>query len=293
MPPKRRGRSGGAPPVFDPVAMEAEIARRVAEALAAYELANPRNGPGGGGGAGNPGGGGGNPRPCSYKDFMNCKPHQFAGTGGVIELTRWFEKTESVFQISDCTADSQVKFSACTFMHAALSWWNSHVQTIGIVQANALSWEALKTMMIEEYCPRTELQKLEQELWNLTMKGSDITGYTNRFNDLSVLCPAMVTPVAKKIERYIWGLTAQIQNSVTAFNPLTYESAKSIATRMTDQAVRQGTMVPRAEPSRDQNKRKRWNNNNNNNRQINSQAPPQGQRTKTAYAAVPVNAVAP
>jgi len=213
MPPKRRGRSsggGGAPPIFDPVAMEAIIAERVAAALLAYELAHPGGGGGGGGGGGagpeNPGGGGGNPRPCSYKDFMNCKPHEFAGTGGVIELTRWFEKTESVFQISNCTADSQVKFAACTFMRAALSWWNTHVQTIGIVQANALTWGALKTMMIEEYCPRSELQKLEQELWNLAMKGSDITAYTNRFNDLSVLCPAMVTPLTKKIERYIWGL---------------------------------------------------------------------------------------
>ena len=163
MPPKRRGRptgTGGAPPVFDPVAMEAIIAERVATALAAYELSHPGNG-GGGGGPGNPDGNGGSPRPCSYKDFMICKPHNFAGTGGVIELTRWFEMTESVFQISNCTADCQVKFSACTFMHAALSWWNTHVQTIGIVEANALTWAGLKTMMIEEYCPRTELQKLE------------------------------------------------------------------------------------------------------------------------------------
>ncbi|KAL4571035.1 hypothetical protein LXL04_017785 [Taraxacum kok-saghyz] len=305
MPPKRRGRptrAGGAPPVFDPVAMEAIIAQRVTEALVAYELAHPGNGNGGGGGAGNPGGNGGNPRPCSYKDFMNYRPHNFAGTGGVIELTRWFEKTESVFQISNCTADSQVKFSACTFMHAALSWWNTHVQTIGIVQANALTWAELKTMMIEEYCPRTELQKLEQELWNLTMQGSNITGYTNRFNDLSVLCPAMVTPVAKKIERYIWGLSFEIQNSVTALNPLTYESFKNVAICMTDQAVRKGTMVPRAEPSREQHKRKPWNSNNsnnnsnnntNNNRQMITQGPPKRQHTTTAYAAIPINAVAP
>lgn len=168
MPPKKRGRpsgTGGDPPPFDPAAMEAMIQERITSALVAYELAHPTGGGGGGGGGGGAGPPpGGNPKPCSYKDFMSCKPHNFAGTGGVIELTRWFEKTESVFQISNCTADCQVKFSACTFMHAALSWWNTHVQTIGIVQANALTWAELKTMMIEEYCPRSELQKLEQEL---------------------------------------------------------------------------------------------------------------------------------
>ena len=159
-------------------------------------------------------------------------------------MTRWFEKTESVFQISNCTADCQVKFAACTFMHAALSWWNTHVQTTGIVEANAMTWGELKTMMIEEYCPRSELHKLEQELWNLTMQGSDIAGYTHRFNDLAVLCPGMVAPVAKKIEKYIGVLAPQIQNSVTAFNPLTFEIVKGIAIRLTDQAVRQGTKVP-------------------------------------------------
>ena len=302
MPPKKRGRpsgTGGDPPPFDPAAMEAMIQERITSALVAYELAHPTGGGGGGGGGGGAGPPpGGNPKPCSYKDFMSCKPHNFAGTGGVIELTRWFEKTESVFQISNCTADCQVKFSACTFMHAALSWWNTHVQTIGIIQANALTWAELKTMMIEEYCPRTELQKLEQELWNLAMKGSDITGYTNRFNDLSVLCPAMVSPLIKKIERYIWGLAPQIQNSVTAFNPITYESAKSVAIRMTDQAVRQGLMAPKAEPRQDQHKRKHGNNNNNNsnsnnNRQMITQGSPKRQHTTTAYAAIPVNAVAP
>ncbi|HZM24214.1 MAG TPA: hypothetical protein VFC02_20885, partial [Anaerolineales bacterium] len=280
--------------------VQAMIAESVAAALAAFQAANPGGGGGGGGGgAGGAGGGGGNPRPCSYKDFMNCKPHNFAGTGGVLELTRWFEKTESVFQICNCPANSQVKFAACTFNHAALSWWNTHVQTIGIVQANAMTWEALKTMMTEEYCPRTELQKLEQELWNLKMQGSDVTRYTNRFNELATLCPGMVTPMAKKIERFIGGLSPQIQNSVTAFNPLTYESVKSVAIRMTDQAVRNGTMAPKAEPSREQHKRKFWNNsnsnnnNNNNNRQLTAQAPPKRPHINTVYAAVPINAVAP
>ena len=65
---------------------------------------------------------------------------------------------------------------------------------------------------------------------------------------------------------------------------------------MTDQAVRNGTMVPKAEPRREQHKRKPWknnNNNNNNNRQITSQAPPKRQHTVTAYAAVPISSVAP
>ncbi|GJX01305.1 hypothetical protein Tco_0185218 [Tanacetum coccineum] len=66
-------------------------------------------------------------RECSYSEFLKCKPLDFKGTEGVIGLTRWFEKMESVFSIGNCTAASQVKFATCTLQDDALTWWNSHV----------------------------------------------------------------------------------------------------------------------------------------------------------------------
>ena len=72
---------------------------------------------------------------------------------------------------------------------------------MGLPTANALTWEELKIMLLEEYCPRGEVQKLEQEFWNLTMKGSEIQAYTTRFTELAVLCPGMVSPEYKKVER--------------------------------------------------------------------------------------------
>nr|KAJ0224699.1 hypothetical protein LSAT_V11C100027260 [Lactuca sativa] len=97
---------------------------------------------------------------------------------------------------------------------------------MGIDDANSMQWEELKRMLVEEYCSREEIHKLEQELWTLTMKGSEINAYTTRFNDLAVMCPALVTPEYKKIERYIWGLTSQIKGMVIALKPTTYDSAK-------------------------------------------------------------------
>nr|GEW01144.1 RNA-directed DNA polymerase, eukaryota, reverse transcriptase zinc-binding domain protein [Tanacetum cinerariifolium] len=47
-------------------------------------------------------------RECIYKDYLNCWPLKFNGTEGVIGLTRWFERTESVSSISNCTAENQV-----------------------------------------------------------------------------------------------------------------------------------------------------------------------------------------
>lgn len=64
----------------------------------------------------------------------------------------------------------------------------ANVKTLTLTEENAMSWEDLKVMMVKEYCPRSEMQKLEQELWEHTMKGSDIATYTSRFNELVTLC---------------------------------------------------------------------------------------------------------
>ncbi|GJS26689.1 hypothetical protein Tco_0487309 [Tanacetum coccineum] len=39
----------------------------------------------------------------TYTDFLKCQPLNFNGTEGVVGLTQWFEKIESVFHISNCT----------------------------------------------------------------------------------------------------------------------------------------------------------------------------------------------
>ncbi|GKF59975.1 hypothetical protein Tco_0176761 [Tanacetum coccineum] len=101
---------------------------------------------------------------CSYKTFMNGKPHFFKGTEGVVGSKRWFEKMEQVFEICKCAEDEKVKFAMCTFEGRALTWWNGNVQTLGLANANHIPWSNVKAMMTTEYCPATEIQRMEQEL---------------------------------------------------------------------------------------------------------------------------------
>ena len=140
-------------------------------------------------------------------------------------LSQWIEKTEAVFEIYSCQERSKANFVACTFSERALTWWNGHVKSLTLVVANSMGWENLKQMLMQEYCPRGKVQKLEQELWGLTMVGSDITTYTNGFSDLAILCRGMDALESKKIKRYIWGLSPQIQGSVLASKPITFDSA--------------------------------------------------------------------
>ncbi|GKA79790.1 hypothetical protein Tco_0786386 [Tanacetum coccineum] len=62
-----------------------------------------------------------------------------------------------------------------------MEMWNSHKRTIGNKAAYAMSWAKLMKLMTEVYCLRNEIQKVETELWNLIVKGNDLTAYTQRF----------------------------------------------------------------------------------------------------------------
>ncbi|GJY40970.1 reverse transcriptase domain-containing protein [Tanacetum coccineum] len=153
-------------------------------------------------------------RECTYPDFMKCQPLNFKGTEGVVELIQWFEKMETVFSISNCSVENQIKFSTCTLLAGALTWWNSHVRTVGHDVAYAMTWTYLKKKMTDKYCPRGEIKKLETELWNLKVKESD------------------------KIERYVGGLPDMIYGSVVASRPKKMQEVIEIATKLMDKKIR-------------------------------------------------------
>ncbi|GJV54415.1 reverse transcriptase domain-containing protein [Tanacetum coccineum] len=174
-------------------------------------------------------------RQCSYKEFMSCQPINFKGTEGAIGLIRWFERTESVFSRSNCTEDCKVKFATGTLTEEALSWWNSFAQPIGIEEAYKITWVEFKKLLIKKYCPRTEVQKMEDEFYHLTVKGNDLKTYVRRFQELATLCPTMVPDYEKMMEVFIGGLPRSIKGNVTASKPQTLEEAINIAQRLMDQ----------------------------------------------------------
>ncbi|GJQ91426.1 RNA polymerase beta subunit, chloroplastic [Tanacetum coccineum] len=108
---------------------------------------------------------------------------------------------ETVFRISHCSVENQIKFSTCTLLAGALTWCNSHVRIVGHDVAYAMTWTELKKKMTDKYCPRNEMKKLEAELWNLKVKGTDVIGYNQRFQELALLCVRMFPKESDKVER--------------------------------------------------------------------------------------------
>ncbi|GKE12658.1 putative reverse transcriptase domain-containing protein, partial [Tanacetum coccineum] len=146
---------------------------------------------------------------CSYKEFLACNPKEYDGKGGVVVLTCWIEKMESVHDMSGCSIDQKVKYTAGSFV---------------------------------EFCPSHEMQKLESKLWNHAMVGAGHAAYTDRFHELARLIPYLVNPESRMIDRYVYGLASQIRKMVAATEPKTIQKAVKISGALTDEAVRNGSI---------------------------------------------------
>ncbi|GJS22834.1 reverse transcriptase domain-containing protein [Tanacetum coccineum] len=145
---------------------------------------------------------------------------------------------EIVFHISNCTVENQIKFATCTLLESALMWWNSHVRTVGHDVAYAMTWTSLKKMMTDRYCPRGEIKKLEVEMWNLKVKGTDVVSHNQRFQELALMCARMFPKELDKIERYVDGLPDMIHGSVMTSKPKTMQDTIEFATELMDKKIR-------------------------------------------------------
>ncbi|GJZ40580.1 reverse transcriptase domain-containing protein [Tanacetum coccineum] len=148
----------------------------------------------------------------SYKEFISCQPFYFN--------------------------ENKVTFATVTLTDDALYWWNAYVQPIRIDRANRITWTELRRLLTNKYCPLTEVRKIEDEVYNLNVKGNDLKTYIRRFQELAVLCPNMVPNTKKLLEAFIEGLPRIIEGNVTASKPQTLEEAITITQRLMDQVTK-------------------------------------------------------
>ncbi|GJT11928.1 reverse transcriptase domain-containing protein [Tanacetum coccineum] len=106
---------------------------------------------------------------------------------------------------------------------------------------------------------------MEEELYNLTVKGNDLKPYVRRFQELTILCPNMVPNTEKLLEAFIGGLPRSIEENVTASKPQTLEEAINIAQRLMDQVTKHTPVQVSSDNKRKFDDRRTFNNNSRNN----------------------------
>nr|GEZ73638.1 reverse transcriptase domain-containing protein [Tanacetum cinerariifolium] len=164
-------------------------------------------------------------------------------------------------------------------------------------QPNRITWTELKRLLTNKYCPRTEIKKMEDEFYNLSVKGNDLKTYVRRFQELAVLCPNMVPNNEKLMEVFIAGLLRSIEGNVTASKPQTMEEAINIAQRLMDQVTKYNSIQETNDHKRKFEDKRNISSNNNyrnnyqniHNNRMNNSHQQQNKRPETfrSYAATP------
>ncbi|GJU43518.1 putative reverse transcriptase domain-containing protein [Tanacetum coccineum] len=138
-------------------------------------------------------------RECTYTNFLKCQPMNFKGTEGV---------------------------------------WKSHVKTVGQDTTHGVPWNTLMKMMTAKYCPRNKIKKLEMDIWELKVKGTDLASYTQSFQELALFCGRIFPDESDKIEKYFGGLPDMIHGSVMASKLKTMHDVIEFATVLIDKKIR-------------------------------------------------------
>ncbi|GKA75341.1 reverse transcriptase domain-containing protein, partial [Tanacetum coccineum] len=116
---------------------------------------------------------------CSYKEFLACNPKEYDGKRGDVVLTRWIEKMD-------------------------------FIRTLSQEVAVSMSWNDFKFMMIQEFCPSHEMQKMESKLWNHAMIEAGHVAYTDRFHELARMVAATEPKIIQKAVQIFGALTDKV-----------------------------------------------------------------------------------
>ncbi|KAI3776227.1 hypothetical protein L1987_46000 [Smallanthus sonchifolius] len=163
------------------------------------------------------------------KSFKVCDPPVLTRKKDAVATFDWVIRMEAAILLSECRTDQVVKFAANSLRVEASHWWEGVRQAKGSEVVDVMMWADLKTLVIKNFCPRNEIEKVEREF--LGIKDGSITHrqYTTRFNELARLVPHLITTEERKVSCYIQGLPDKVRTFIKANTPSTYDSVVELS----------------------------------------------------------------
>ncbi|KAJ0796882.1 putative retrotransposon gag domain-containing protein [Helianthus annuus] len=174
----------------------------------------------------------------NFKQFKACGPKEFTGEDGHTALFQWFDSIEVTLHQSGCPDNLRTLNATGVFQSRALDWWTVERNKRGNDAAYGHSWDELKNVMLEDFCPPHERQKLEDKFWHIKQKDGDNAALTARFKQLSIICPDQVKTTEMTIKKYIRVLPDCVADFVHTSKPATIEETYLLAAEINDKRLK-------------------------------------------------------
>ncbi|KAJ9561701.1 hypothetical protein OSB04_006861 [Centaurea solstitialis] len=162
---------------------------------------------------------------CSFKTFTTCKPPTYNGERDPILAMKWIREMELAFDTCNCAEEDKVVFAISMLKSNAIFWWDGEAGPRGSKAARETTWERFVERFKMQFCPLAATNKLEEDFMKLEQGCKTVQEYTSSFIEKARFAEIYIPTEARRIERYIWGLRANIRDLVLNMHHGTFQSA--------------------------------------------------------------------
>ncbi|GJN04720.1 hypothetical protein PR202_ga22290 [Eleusine coracana subsp. coracana] len=152
----------------------------------------------------------GAPQSSSYADFLTTRPPTFSSTSEPMEAENFLRILESKFGLLNCTPMQKTLFAAQQLHGAAGAWWANHVISVGADQQ--ITWDDFKAAFRGHYIPTGLVCRKAREFATLKQGNRSVKEYCEEFNWLALYAPKQVDTPAKRKDRFLEGLSVELQD---------------------------------------------------------------------------------
>ncbi|KAF5803619.1 putative nucleotidyltransferase, Ribonuclease H [Helianthus annuus] len=183
-------------------------------------------------------------KPCSYKEFIACKPPIYNGEVDPIVCQRWIGDIEGAFERTHCDENDYVAYGTGQLRGQAKDWWDNKKKEIGNEAAKAMTWEEFKTPFLKYHSPKAVINKIQEEFMQLRHKGESIDKITGMFMDKMKFCDDLITNEEQKVYYYHNMLSAEYREFIT---PSKYETLTEIVNAAREREIELKKSIERGE----------------------------------------------
>ncbi|KAJ9538250.1 hypothetical protein OSB04_030983 [Centaurea solstitialis] len=176
---------------------------------------------------------------CSFKTFTMCKPPTYSGERDPILAMKWIREMELAFDTCNCVEEDKVVFAISMLKSNVIFWWDGEAGPRGSKAARETTWERFVERFKMQFCPLVATKKLEEDFMKLEQGSKTVQEYTSSFIEKARFAEIYIPTEARRIERYIWGLRANIRELVLNMHHGTFQSAVDAAENTEREKMRQ------------------------------------------------------
>ncbi|GJN05226.1 hypothetical protein PR202_ga22837 [Eleusine coracana subsp. coracana] len=138
------------------------------------------------------------------------RPPTFSSTTEPMEAENFLRMLESKFGLLNCTPVQKTLFAAQQLHGAAGAWWANHVASMGTDRQ--ITWDEFKDAFRAHYIPAGLVRRKAREFAALKQGNRSVEEYCEEFNRLALYAPEQVDTPAKRKDRFLEGLSAELQD---------------------------------------------------------------------------------